>query len=386
MNFSFIDEINWLNEAVTLGNLLQDIETLEEIEDLHISKEPEKYSIPMEELDKEFIDILNFKKECLKDAFNKFKRDREFQILTAPYPGSFSDFTILMSFSWFLKDRDLKNVSKEEFFQSIMLALYSDAVGDIISGGEFPQVFPHIKEFKFNNSRWQLGDFYIEVEDVMTLLSMTKYSEEIKWTVLELILDEKKRISFFEKIISLQNIVKNHIHLVEKRFIKANETYKNSKNYIEQINDLFGRILESFEDINHEFNLINYNVGAFRAVMINKIPNTLYVGIIMTELMDKSGHFEMNDENVIEKCKALGDSTRFKIIKNLSEKPMFVKELADRLDLSSATLSHHLNILMKNGFLEVKVEDIRTYYSLKKDTFEQLGQYFQMKANIIGRE
>ncbi len=386
MNFSFIDEINWLNEAVTLGNLLQDIETLEEIEDLHISKEPEKYSIPMEELDKEFIDILDFKKECLKDAFNKLKGDREFQILTAPYPGSFSDFTILMSLSWFLKDRDLKNVSKEEFFQSIMLALYLDAVGDIISGGEFPQGFPHIKEFKFNNSRWQLGDFYIEVEDVMTLLSMTKYSEEIKWTVLELILNEKKRNSFFEKIISLQNIVKSHIHLVEKRFIKANETYKNSKNYIEQINDLFGRILESFEDIDHEFNLINYNAGAFRAVMINEIPNKLYVGIIMTELMDKSGHFEMNDENVIEKCKALGDSTRFKIIKNLSEKPMFVKELADRLELSSATLSHHLNILMKNGFLEVKVEDIRTYYSLKKDTFEQLGQYFQMKANIIGRE
>lgn len=108
MNFSFIDEINWLNEALTLGNLLQDIETLEEIEDLHISKEPEKYSIPMEELDKEFIDILNFKKECLKDAFNKFKRDREFQILTVPYPGSFSDFTILMSLSWFLKARDLR--------------------------------------------------------------------------------------------------------------------------------------------------------------------------------------------------------------------------------------------------------------------------------------
>lgn len=386
MNFKFVDKVNWLNEAVALGNLLYEIETLEEIDELHISKEPEKYSIPLEELDKEFEDILNYKKECIRDAFKEFKKDREIQILTTPYSSTFSDFTILMSISWFLKDRDLEKISKEEFFQAIMLALYSDAVNDVVAEGEFPENIPHIKEFRFNNSKWTLDDFKIETQDIMTLLGMTNYSEEIKWTVLELIFNEEKRNSVFNKIVKLQNIIKNHIHLVEERFNNSNEMHKNSEEYSETINDLFGKILESFEDIHHELNIINYNVGAFKAVMLKEIPNTLYVGIIMKELMDKSGHFEMNDENVIEKCKAIGDSTRFRIINNLSEKSMYVKELADILELSSATLSHHLNILMKNGFLEVRVEDIRTYYSLKKETFEELGQYFQMKANTLRRD
>ena len=60
MKYYYIKEVNWLNEAINLGNLLYEFNTLDEIENLHISSEPQKYSIPMEKIDAEYSDILQY--------------------------------------------------------------------------------------------------------------------------------------------------------------------------------------------------------------------------------------------------------------------------------------------------------------------------------------
>ncbi|SNS41890.1 transcriptional regulator, ArsR family [Anaerovirgula multivorans] len=65
--------------------------------------------------------------------------------------------------------------------------------------------------------------------------------------------------------------------------------------------------------------------------------------------------------------KALGESTRIKIIKLLSIKPMYVCELEGILNISQPRISQHLKILKHATLVEVEKEGQRTIYSLNKD-------------------
>lgn len=62
--------------------------------------------------------------------------------------------------------------------------------------------------------------------------------------------------------------------------------------------------------------------------------------------------------------KALGDPTRLKIIHLLSYGELCVCEINSALEKPQPTISHHLNILKKAGFLKWRKEGVWIHYSL----------------------
>ena len=95
--------------------------------------------------------------------------------------------------------------------------------------------------------------------------------------------------------------------------------------------------------------------------------------------------FSVSDS--IQIMKALADSSRLLILNSLFEKPQYVEELAERLDLSASTISFHLKKL-ENANLVSKIKT--QYYSefqinksifnstLKSlTTFENMQKYVQ---------
>jgi ArsR family transcriptional regulator len=80
--------------------------------------------------------------------------------------------------------------------------------------------------------------------------------------------------------------------------------------------------------------------------IISKIPddNTLY-----------------ENSNII---KALGDPTRLKIVYLLSYGELCVCEIINAMEKPQPTVSHHLNILKKAGFLKWRKEGVWVHYSL----------------------
>lgn len=72
--------------------------------------------------------------------------------------------------------------------------------------------------------------------------------------------------------------------------------------------------------------------------------------------------------------KALGDETRLKIIRMLSEKEMCVCEVIDRLDLSQPAISHHLKILRQAGLVKDTKEGKWVYYALDESAFIKYGE------------
>ncbi len=65
----------------------------------------------------------------------------------------------------------------------------------------------------------------------------------------------------------------------------------------------------------------------------------------------------------IEALRTLVEKTKFEIISAIAKKPMYGSEIAELLGLTSATVSHHVNDLLRNNLIAVDVQKRRAYYS-----------------------
>jgi DNA-binding transcriptional ArsR family regulator len=76
-------------------------------------------------------------------------------------------------------------------------------------------------------------------------------------------------------------------------------------------------------------------------------------------------------ENILDPLKSMADGTRLKILRMLYMHPMYGKEIADALGLTTATVSHHLEALYQQRLVNVeKVKQIK-YFSTN---YTQLGR------------
>ena len=74
-----------------------------------------------------------------------------------------------------------------------------------------------------------------------------------------------------------------------------------------------------------------------------------------------------NKLDCVEFCKTLADPTRQKILEMLLGKEITVNEIVDAFDLSQPTVSHHLEILTRNGLLTSRKEGKQVFYRTNQD-------------------
>ena len=79
-------------------------------------------------------------------------------------------------------------------------------------------------------------------------------------------------------------------------------------------------------------------------------------------------------EELLAFFKALGDEKRLKIVGLLAQKSLCVEELAAILDLSAATVSHHLRKLVEAGLVAASAEGYYNVYSLRAETLREMSQ------------
>ena len=77
----------------------------------------------------------------------------------------------------------------------------------------------------------------------------------------------------------------------------------------------------------------------------------------------------MTEENAIRLFKCLADKSRLQILKSLALEDMYVERLAERLNLTPATISFHLKKLSEAGAVTSYKTQYYTMYSLCRDTF-----------------
>lgn len=122
------------------------------------------------------------------------------------------------------------------------------------------------------------------------------------------------------------------------------------------------------------------------AAILSKVDNAIYLGLgydVEKTFKAIKGKDEM--EYMLNILKSLSDNSRFNILKLLSEKEMYANEIAEKLKLSNATISHHMSVMGLQNLIKTASVQNKTYYTINKDTLnnflEKLINEFNLKMS-----
>ena len=94
---------------------------------------------------------------------------------------------------------------------------------------------------------------------------------------------------------------------------------------------------------------------------------------------------EMNPgdlEEAMDFFKALAHKQRLRIIGLLATRPAVVQEIADQLELTPATASHHLRILRQAGLLSVESDQQYRQYRLREKRLRDVSRELLRLENL----
>lgn len=73
--------------------------------------------------------------------------------------------------------------------------------------------------------------------------------------------------------------------------------------------------------------------------------------------------------------KALGDSTRLRIVEMLSDGEMCACKILEQFEITQPTLSHHMRILCECGLVSARREGKWSYYSIDENIAAEFKAY-----------
>lgn len=86
----------------------------------------------------------------------------------------------------------------------------------------------------------------------------------------------------------------------------------------------------------------------------------------------------MEDLEFINLLKVINDPTRLSIIRIIrSSHSICACKILEELDISQGTLSHHMKLLVENGFVTCQKDGKWCYYKLNKEKINQIIKYLE---------
>jgi len=247
---------------------------------------------------------------------------------------------------------------------------------------------------------------------------------EIRERIIISIGEEEFEKDEFEKISSSNKSVLNHIKDLEinssckwEIFLLLNDIQE----YIEDFADFIRSYYKSYKDIEQErnnqikeFNMslqndldksgidflneITNNIFNFEDFENIYVSTTIFNGLIITpeeessscyvlignqiESFIKTNYGSNNLENNLNVFKNLSDKTRFSIIKLLLERDYFGLEIANALNITTATVSYHMNSLAFTGLIHIERKEHKSYYSLNKNTLRRCIEFLNNEFQL----
>lgn len=279
--------------------------------------------------------------------------------------------------SYFLKDsNDLNNPLIVELVKQHM-----DIFNKNISDKDIDEMLSKIiDEILFDS----LGDDgtsynYNNLPDIILLLNKTQLSNNVKMNIINFYIN---RYHLSRRIVDL---IEEVTPICEKYFSIIEDEYKMSYDNLCDADNL-NKLIKKYTnlDVNNTDNLELYIyiffLGQLSIVLYGE-ENKVFVGYKSIELLEIMNNTEYVDTQMISMLKSVADVTRYKILNMLSEKSMYMQEIADKLGLTAANVSHHINTLLQNNVITAFLDsekNKRIYYELNKSELRNL-------INILSR-
>ncbi len=225
------------------------------------------------------------------------------------------------------------------------------------------------------------------LEDILSLTNNISMEDSSKLILIDLYYN---RYRIYERLTQLLNlcvpICKKYFYIVQDEFNKTSDLIRNSDN----IQTLFE------ENPSVKLNLVKESETYIALFFFNSFSIIegndgflMYIGMYFFEYLKLRNKTRFDDTQVIADLKALGDTTRLKIIHLLAQKKMYVQELSEALSLTPATVSHHINTLLKSELITITLDTERPktiYYELNQGKICDLGDTIKSLAGRTNNE
>ena len=213
------------------------------------------------------------------------------------------------------------------------------------------------------------------LEDILNSLDKSTLEDAYKLQLVNLYHNRYEIITKLSELLHLcSQICEKHFPLISEDFNKSVEFLYETSDLKPLLYDLSGGKLNI--PLGGE---IYSSIIGFNQLSMIEVENSFrfYIGIYFFDYMKLKYQNRFNDTQIVSDLKALGDPTRLKIIHLLSTKKMYIQELSDVLELTPATVSHHINILLKSELISITVEvekAKKVYYEANFEKIKGLGE------------
>lgn len=310
---------------------------------LNISK---NYNIPINELSDQ-IDILNGSYEKEKSIFLSYYNTPEFS----------ADFNQLFY-----------TESPTDFSPAIYLYLFI-YIGNSFKDDEIAQ-----KE-EFTNRKniisQILADDFENLKDLDNVHTLTEYlwhypsTNNKKWISI-LILYHAEQLT--DALFSLLNKIK-------KEYSKLKDPISDLADidlYSENSDKLLAKLLgdTSGKEIIRVPSVTGFNALKFIEEKDDRIY--VFIGVLYNSIGDLISKYSNSDKVIVSRLKTIGESSRLEILKQLRKGPMCGKDIAELLNLTPATVSHHMSSLVNEGLVYMYKTGTRIDYKINSDEAKKL--------------
>ena len=205
-----------------------------------------------------------------------------------------------------------------------------------------------------------------DMENWFLLLQSSEYSEDTKWRLLELIHNPVKN---FQEL----------FHIYENNRTAFDTTFQKNKKQLEKLvsqapsalSDVICRLVSEFHPESKRFYLT-----AVLPLMEWITPTIIFQGVLTNKLDLYQKNLENAKEMLPPILKLLGDKSKFEILCLLKSHGKYNLEIAEELQLTPATASHHMSMLLSNHMVTVEKKDGRVYYQLNQETLREIMKCF----------
>ena len=275
---------------------------------------------------------------------------------------------------------------KERFADIAALKAYLDGIPNNEFYKKFGMLLQTYKNIECDDSKMVKTN---EPLAVISYLMQMEIKDEEKWKVQNIFIHraehQEKVLRLLEKACALLMRFQNEISFLTQGFVQYWEAMLQEENFADYIKDVIG---VQIGDNPHGICLYPSVIRANAFIMYSNLEDDgktycgqdIYrMGILFGtdfDMRTRRSHQDIGYENyVMQVLKLLSDKSKFEILSYIHNKEAYGSELAKRLNLTTATVSHHMSALLAAALVNVTRRDKRVYYSANKEALAEVLDY-----------
>ena len=262
----------------------------------------------------------------------------------------------------------------DDFFAKTIL--YKDMLAaENVKDSEKLAILAFIAGEKFYNENWQ--DYPPKIDDDKELLRI--FDNELsdssdKFEIMKLYYDFELYYDYTNKLV--EQAVKLYQEKVEISAVKINNCLANIEDQLKSDASKFFKdklMLNVNDESVYKILASVYRVNSVTLAALNERHLYIVVGVHFFDIMQLiQKRSEFGTETIQDFLKCIADKTKLSIIQILKNERVYGSQLAERLNLTTATISQHMNILLGLRIVFIEKEKNKVYFCIDNQRLKEL--------------